>query len=607
MKHIIYSAIFVSLLASTASAAYAETKFIFRYPTGSVTPTLLNEEPETPDNITFNFAPSPYCVGNNVSMTGLVQDGHSVSLESGALPTGLDLSGTSISGTASVAGTFSNILFRVTTSKGSSEVFGPYSMHISDLPKPTTTPQQILTNQNYSYSIPVSGGTAPYAFELVGGVLPNGLQLSSAGSLSSSSGIETAGDFDLSIRVTDRNGCRSTDDLYVSVASYLADAQLENFNPPFYAGEPVSFKIVPQGGEKPIDFAVISPVPWLTVHEDGTVTGTPTAAGDYRLEVAITDSALFPQTKNAAFQFSVTNREVARNFSNNDGAPVTVQSLFTAEEWASTTTDKVANVPSDVILGSSNPAQAAVSIGSQWAGKLTLNVAGQIQGAGGKPGVNGGNGGDALAVNAKSTSDQDLIITGSSRILAGGGGGGVGGKGGDGIVSQTTTVHEPATGESYTVNVTELVWQNGPGYGYILWNGAEVAGSRNNVDPWMSSFTKDGYTYYVGSEKTKNAHYAIYRTKSVTTQTPTTGGDGGSGGVGQGYNQAAGTGVNGVAGGTNAGTGGKGGNGGAFGQPGAAGSPGANGTSTTGVTGSSGGTAGTAIVNAAGATINYIN
>lgn len=100
---------------------------------------------------------------------------------------------------------------------------------------------------------------------------------------------------------------------------------------------------------------------------------------------------------------------------------MTVQSLFTAEEWSSATTDKIANVPSDVILGSSNPAQAALSIGSQWAGKLTLNVAEQIQGAGGKPGVNEGRGGDALAINATGTSGQGLIVTGSSRILAGGG------------------------------------------------------------------------------------------------------------------------------------------------------------------------------------------
>jgi len=93
----------------------------------------------------------------------------------------------------------------------------------------------------------------------------------------------------------------------------------------------------------------------------------------------------------------------------------------------------------------------------------------------------------------------------------------------------------------------------------------------------------------------------IFRTKSETTQTPTTSG------VGQGYNQSTGTGANGVAGGFNAGADGKGGNGGAFGQAGTAGSTGANGTSTIGVTGSSGGAAGTAIVNTASATINYLN
>lgn len=212
MTGIFASAIAASLLASTASAAYAETKITFRYATGAVSAATVDEEPEAPDDIPFNFAPSAYCAGNSVSMTGLVRDGHSVSLESGMLPTDLALNGTSISGTATVAGLYDGLSFRVTTPKGSSKVFGPYAMHISDLPNPTMTPQQILTRQNYSHSIPVSGGTGPFEFETV------------------------------------------------------------------------------------------SSIPWLTVHADGTVTGTPMAAGDYRLDVAIMDSALFPQTRNRHFK-----------------------------------------------------------------------------------------------------------------------------------------------------------------------------------------------------------------------------------------------------------------------------------------------------------------
>lgn len=108
---------------------------------------------------------------------------------------------------------------------------------------------------------------------------------------------------------------------------------------------------------------------------------------------------------------NVINRVVSKNFSNNDGTSVTIQSLFT-KEWASATTEKIVSARYCVILGSSNPARAALSIGSQSAGKLTLNISGQIQGAGGRPGVNGGRGGDALTIKATSTSGQDLIIMG---------------------------------------------------------------------------------------------------------------------------------------------------------------------------------------------------
>jgi hypothetical protein len=61
--------------------------------------------------------------------------------------------------------------------------------------------------QAYSQQLTGSGGTAPYTFTLISGALPGGVTLSSAGLLSGVPAAGTAGTYDITIRVTDSNGC----------------------------------------------------------------------------------------------------------------------------------------------------------------------------------------------------------------------------------------------------------------------------------------------------------------------------------------------------------------------------------------------------------------
>lgn len=273
-----------------------------------------------------------------------------------------------------------------------------------------------------------------------------------------------------------------------------------------------------------------------------------------------------------------------------------VSTLFTPEVWASNT-PKEAIIETGVTVGSTAPANAALTVPDTWGGILTIRNRGNIHGAGGA--ANGGAGG--AAINSLKAGLVVINETGAA-IRGGGGGGGKGGTGGNG--THNVVERQPTTG--YAAHPNSRFTYSGGTYGWY-WNGGHISYSKT------APVTVGGWTYYTAPSPYDSrrvwegtgdsggfvdyAAYQIYRQRSVATAS--TGGAGGDGGRGQGSNHALAAGVAGVAGGTNAGTGGTGGSGGNWGAAGAKGANGANGNVTNGTEGSNGGAAGPAITGAA--------
>ncbi|QGZ14136.1 hypothetical protein PP940_gp228 [Rhizobium phage RL2RES] len=263
-----------------------------------------------------------------------------------------------------------------------------------------------------------------------------------------------------------------------------------------------------------------------------------------------------------------------------------VKNLFTTDVWTNPLIKKRVVINPGVIVGSTNPAVAALRTDVGWAGTLQLDNYGEIQGAGGAP--NSGAGGHAILCQA-----AGMIIKNIGAIRGGGGAGGVGGTGGAGAYNYTAT-EGPFASSSY-------VWSQNtnsidPNVDFIRWAGGTVySGNWSDTSP-PTSVVVGAYTYYRGSLQNTNLAtktYAVSRTHVATAST--SGGAGGNGGRGQGYGQTNAGGSSGSAGGTNAGSGGTGGTGGNSGSAGNTGNSGGSGNAGGGSAGAAGGAAGKAI------------
>jgi hypothetical protein len=146
--------------------------------------------------------------------------GYVFTVTAGALPDGLMLVGSEITGIATVAGIF-NFDITATDSNG---CFGvrSYSLVASEPGCPTITidPATLsggLQGDVYSDTVTASGGTGPYTYTLTAGSLPPGLSLASNGVIS---GTTTAGGtFSFEITAEDSAGCFGVQDHTISIVS----------------------------------------------------------------------------------------------------------------------------------------------------------------------------------------------------------------------------------------------------------------------------------------------------------------------------------------------------------------------------------------------------
>jgi hypothetical protein len=159
-------------------------------------------------------------------------------------------------------------------------------------PTITVNPTTLATgteNSTYTQSVTATGGSSPYSFSLSAGTLPNGLTLSSSGSLS---GTPTqGGNFNITIKATDTNQCFGT-------RAYTLTINCQTINltpaalPAGSVGQNYNQSITATGGTPPISFSVTSgSLPGgLTFSSDGLLSGMPTAQGTFNFTVTATDS-----------------------------------------------------------------------------------------------------------------------------------------------------------------------------------------------------------------------------------------------------------------------------------------------------------------------------
>jgi uncharacterized protein YhjY with autotransporter beta-barrel domain len=258
---------------------------------------------------TINYAPTnplPATVGTAYSRSLASATGgtapYTYTIAAGSLPAGITLaSNGTLSGTPTAGGTF-NFTVTATDSSGGT---GPFSATSGALTltvnaptvvvSPTTLPNPTAATA-YSQNVTASGGTAAYTFAITAGSLPSGLSMSSAGAITGTP--TAAGAFNFTITATDSStgtgpytGSRAYTLTVGAPTLTLTPASGATINGT--AGLPVSATFSAGNGTAPYTYAVTAGAlpPGVTLASTGTLSGSPTAAGNFNFTVTATDSS----------------------------------------------------------------------------------------------------------------------------------------------------------------------------------------------------------------------------------------------------------------------------------------------------------------------------
>jgi hypothetical protein len=276
-----------------------------------------------------NATPADYYPARNYSATLQASGGVGAltwSLTSGSLPAGLQLSSAGIiSGTptsTNTAATTSNFTVQVTDQ--SQATSGPFSAHqafsitvMGVLTITTTSAVLPIGTVGSAYSVPIEsvGGTLPITWSLVrtAGSLPPPLALQGTSNTSSSqiSGTPTTvGNYSFQIQAVDSSTPPQTawpQTLEIVVNSSPLAITTRSL-PNGTAGVPYSAQLVATGGTPryswSYSWSVPSPLSWMTAPVSGTLSGTPPSAGQWTVNVTVTDAALATESQSLALNIN---------------------------------------------------------------------------------------------------------------------------------------------------------------------------------------------------------------------------------------------------------------------------------------------------------------
>jgi len=166
----------------------------------------------------------------------------------------------------------------------------------------------------YSQTVSASGGVAPYSWSISSGSLPAGLSPSASTTTSVMiSGTPTAqGTANFTIKITDSAGDFGTQALSITIGAPLP-LMVTTTNLPdgiLNASYP-STTLQATGGIPPFSWTLQSAASTfptgLTLNPDGSITGTPTAAGTFNFTVQVTDSETPAMKANANLSITVSS------------------------------------------------------------------------------------------------------------------------------------------------------------------------------------------------------------------------------------------------------------------------------------------------------------
>jgi len=244
----------------------------------------------------------------------------------GTLPTGLTLSGGTVSGTPTQPGNF--VVLITATDTGSTGSGSPFSIGQSytfDVAAPTITvnPATLpnpVANTAYAQTLTASGGVAPYGFAVTAGSLPSGITLSAGGALSGTS--TQVGTYNFTVTATDNFGQTGSRAYTVTIAApTLAMTPASGTLTATY-GAAFSQTFTASGGSSSFSYAVTGALPAGMSFSGNTLSGTPTVPGSYPITVTATDTVL-----------------------TGAGAPFTVANAYTIDVPAPTITVAPATLP----------------------------------------------------------------------------------------------------------------------------------------------------------------------------------------------------------------------------------------------------------------------
>ncbi|MFN7996484.1 MAG: putative Ig domain-containing protein [Bryobacteraceae bacterium] len=225
------------------------------------------------------------------------------SVSSGALPTGLTLSGATISGKPTAAGTF-NFTLQLSDSASSTPATKQYSITIVSALTITTAPTLPVGTVGVSYSqtLQAAGGTTPYTWSVTQGTPPSGLSLdASTGVISGKPTATETSTF--TVQVKDHAGATATKQFTLTIGS-LPSITTTSL-PAGTVGVAYSATVAASGGTQPYTWSITagSPPAGTSLNSaSGTISGTPTSSGSFTFTVQVADSASNTATK----QFTVS-------------------------------------------------------------------------------------------------------------------------------------------------------------------------------------------------------------------------------------------------------------------------------------------------------------
>ncbi len=245
----------------------------------------------------------------NVSATG----GSGVySWSATAAPAGLTLSTAGVlGGTPAAAGTFS---VPVSVTSGGVNALAVLNLTILPRALPVRIPggggaTQLTLNGctvsvPCSQTLPASNGTPPYSWSVLGGALPKGLSLSSAGTLSGTP--NQAGTYEFTGQVTDASGATASSVFLIAVAPQPLTITSAALLPNGIAGYDYPAQILTAaGGNAPYTFHVTGELPGGLTFSGGEISGVPTTSGTFAFTVTATDSSSPAYFASAEFQLTI--------------------------------------------------------------------------------------------------------------------------------------------------------------------------------------------------------------------------------------------------------------------------------------------------------------